>query len=289
MHISDRSLNIAIGRQATMQWPGVTTVYSWESPHEAVGVAKPNQVEIAFTAHAKAVYETRQRARQIDISPGAAFIVGTEPITWSKLEEPNESLGMYPDLDLLRRLAQPTNARRIELETLVNRRDPILLGIGHAFKRACVAAQTLSDIEASSLAHLLARRLLVSYCGIELPDAALNGSKLSEKTIRTVCDYIEAHLCTQISLEDLAALVHLSPFHFARCFKATLGLAPHQYIIARRIEHAKRLLLTTTLTVAEIGWSIGYENISHFRRLFALHSGVTPGVIRRAAGIPHRA
>ncbi len=288
MNGNQRSSIASIHRQATLQWPGVTTVYSWLPPHQAIGVAKPNHVAIDFTAHSKASFEIRQRARQIDIAPGAAFIVGAEAIRWSKLEEPNESLGMYPDMNLLQRLAQTTNARRIELETVVNRRDPILLGIAHTFKRACAAEHTLSDIEASSLAHLLARRLLGTYCGIELRDTKLNGSKLSEIAIRTVCDFIEDHLCTQLTLEDLAALVCLSPFHFARCFKATIGLAPHQYIIARRIELAKRLLLTTTLNVADIAWTIGYENISHFRRLFALHIGVTPGIIRQAAGIQPR-
>ncbi len=288
MNGNQRSSIASIHRQATLQWPGVTTVYSWLPPHQAIGVAKPNHVAIDFTAHSKASFEIRQRARQIDIAPGAAFIVGAEAIRWSKLEEPNESLGMYPDMNLLQRLAQTTNARRIELETVVNRRDPTLLGIAHTFKRACAAEHTLSDIEASSLAHLLARRLLGTYCGIELRDTKLNGSKLSEIAIRTVCDFIEDHLCTQLTLEDLAALVCLSPFHFARCFKATIGLAPHQYIIARRMELAKRLILTTTLNVADIAWTIGYENISHFRRLFALHIGVTPGIIRQAAGIQPR-
>jgi AraC family transcriptional regulator len=51
------------------------------------------------------------------------------------------------------------------------------------------------------------------------------------------------------------------------------------------MELAKRLVLTTTLTVAEIAWSIGYENIGHFRRLFARHIGVRPGIIRQATGI----
>jgi AraC family transcriptional regulator len=210
-------------------------------------------------------------------------------VWWSKLEEPNEALGMYPAMDLLQRLAQTTNTRGIELETIVHRHDPILRGIAHAFKHACVAEQTICDIQASSLAHLVARGSLVTYCSIELPDATLTGSKLSKTAIRAVRDYIEANLCRQISLEDLAALAHLSPFYFARCFKATMGLAPHQYVIARRMELAKRLLLTTRLNVSEIAWAIGYENISHFRRLFALHIGVTPGVIRRAAGIQPRA
>ncbi len=289
MKANHSASTVAIPRQATLQWPGLTTVYAWLPPQEAVGVAKPNQVEIAFTAHANAAFETRQRAGQIDIAPGAAFIVGADTINWSKIEEWNESLGIYPDMDLLQRLAQTTNVRHIELETVVNRRDPILLGIAHVFKRAFVAEHTICDIQASSLAHLVARRLLGTYCGVELPDANLPGSTLSEPAIRRVCDFIEEHLGTQITLEELAALVHLSPFHFARCFKATMGLAPHQYVIARRMELAKGLLLTTTLNVSEIAWSIGYENVSHFRRLFAMHIGVTPGPIRQAAGIQRRA
>lgn len=268
-----------------MIWPGVKIEYAWEPPHIAIGVAKPNQIEITFTAHANAAFETRRCASQIDIAPGAAFIVGAETITWSKLEEQNESLGMYPDMDLLRRLTQMTNVRCIELETQINCQDPILLSIAHVFKRACVVGQTLCDVQANTLAHLVAARLLVKYCGLELPEAKLKGCQMSETAIRTVCDFIEANLCTQITLEKLAGLIHLSPFHFARCFKATMGLAPHQYVIARRIELAKQLLLTTPLTVTEIAWSIGYENLSHFRRLFTTHLGVTPGEIRRVLGI----
>src|SRR5262249_38741591 len=139
-----------------------------------------------------------------------------------------------------------------------------------------------SSIDTSSLAHLVARQVLVTYCGSELPDAALPGSKLGETAIQMVCDFIEANLGTQLTLEELAALVYLSPFHFARCFKASMDLAPHQYVIARRMELAKRLILTTTRNVAEIAWSIGYENISHFRRLFTMHIGVIPDAIRRA-------
>jgi AraC family transcriptional regulator len=284
LKVNKHSSIFPISRQASLKWPGLKIRYAWEPPDEAIGVAQPNQVEISFTAHAKAAFETCQCAGQIDIPPGAVFIVGADTITWSRLYEQNESLGMYTDLDLLRRLAQTTNARCIELETTANFQDPVLLGIAHVFKRACVAGETLCDIQANSLAHLLAWRLLVKYCGVELPEAKLNGSKMSETAIRTVCDFIEANLCTQLTLEELATLVHLSPFHFARCFKATMGLAPHQYVIARRIELAKRLLLTTTLNVAEVAWSIGYENLSHFRRLFTTHLGVTPGELRHAAG-----
>ena len=93
---------------------------------------------------------------------------------------------------------------------------------------------------------------------------------------------IEAGLTRRLSLNDLARVAALSPFHFARCFKATTGLAPHQYVLARRIELAKRLIMTTSQSVVEVAWSVGFENISHFRRQFVAQVGVVPGVLRRA-------
>src|SRR3712207_9584590 len=80
-------------------------------------------------------------------------------------QPPRSTLFPYTTLfrSLLRRLAQTTNVRHIELETVVNRHDAILLGIAHVFKRAFVAEHTICDIQASSLAHLVARRLLGTY------------------------------------------------------------------------------------------------------------------------------
>jgi AraC family transcriptional regulator len=284
MNAATPSSRGALPRRATAQWPGVMVAYAWEPPHEAIGTAQPNQVEVVFSAHSRAAFELGRRAHQIVIAPGAACVVGANTITWSQVDGWNEALSLYPDQALLQRLIQPTNTRRVELETVVNRADPVFLGIAHAFKRAVAAEQPLCALRASTLAHLLAGRLLTTYCGVTLLDAGVRGSTLSSGALKIVTEWIEAQLSTAITLDQLAALVHLSPFHFARCFKATTGLAPYQYVLARRMERAKQLLLTTTLPVAAIAWSLGYENLSHFRRLFAQHSGVTPGVLRQAVG-----
>lgn len=69
---------------------------------------------------------------------------------------------------------------------------------------------------------------------------------------------------------------------WAASAEATTGLAPHQYVLARRIELAKRLIMTTHRSVQEVAWSVGFENISHFRRQFAAQIGVVPGALRRA-------
>jgi AraC-like DNA-binding protein len=66
------------------------------------------------------------------------------------------------------------------------------------------------------------------------------------------------------TLEQMAAVVHLSPFHFARQFKAATGLAPHQYVIARRVERAQHLLRTDgRLGLAEVAFRSGFAKQSH--------------------------
>lgn len=275
----------ALPRRTTAPWPGVTVVYSWEPPHQALGTARPNQVEVVFSAHPRATYEVGRRARQIAIAPGATCIVGHDTVTWSQLEGWNEALSMFPDRALIERLAAPTSLRRVELETAVDGVDPVFVGLAHSFRQALAADRPLDDLYASTLAHLLGGRLLTAYCGVALPEAGVGGSRLSEPAVRLVTEWIEARLGTTITLDQLAALVHLSPFHFVRCFKATMGLPPYQYLLARRMERAKQLLLSSTLPIAEIAWLLSYSNLSHFRRLFAQQHGLTPGAIRQAIGI----
>ena len=60
----------------------------------------------------------------------------------------------------------------------------------------------------------------------------------------------------------------MSLFHFSRSFKQSTGLPPHQYILRRRIEHAKSLLKTNELGIAEIGQRLGFSDQSHFTLIF---------------------
>jgi AraC-like DNA-binding protein len=76
-----------------------------------------------------------------------------------------------------------------------------------------------------------------------------------------LAEFIEDGLTRRLTLHELARVAALSPFHFARCFKATTGLSPHQYVQARRIELAKRSIMTSSQPVVEVAWSIRFENI----------------------------
>jgi AraC family transcriptional regulator len=99
---------------------------------------------------------------------------------------------------------------------------------------------------------------------------------LPRRKLQAVVDYIEAHLDAALMLDHLASVSDLSPYHFARMFKNSTGLPPHQYVIARRFEQAKELLSDPDrLTLAEVAVEVGFSNQSHFTRHFKRLVGVT--------------
>ena len=102
-------------------------------------------------------------------------------------------------------------------------------------------------------------------------------SGLSARRLEAILGYIGEHLHAALTLRDLAAVVHLSPYHFARRFKESTGLPPHRYIIARRIERAKQLLRGgDELSLAQVAARVGFWDQGHFTRHFKRLVGVTP-------------
>ena len=88
--------------------------------------------------------------------------------------------------------------------------------------------------------------------------------------------FIDAHLGDRLTLVKIADEVKLSPYHFAHVFKRSIGVAPHQYVMRRRLERAKQLLTQTNLPIAEIAAELGYANQSHFSEAFHRDTSITP-------------
>jgi AraC family transcriptional regulator len=139
-------------------------------------------------------------------------------------------------------------------------------------------------LAAEALANLLAVHLIRNVTAPGSPARRAQGA-LPRKKLRTVTEYVEEHRAG-LSLEQMAAATHLSPFHFARQFKAATGLPPHQYVIARRVERARQLLQTDSdFPLAEVAASAGFSDQNqlshHIKRLV----GVTPGQYRKSSRI----
>src|SRR5260221_3840901 len=134
-----------------------------------------------------------------------------------------------------------------------------------------------------SLANILAVRLLRYIFGLRRLVTRRDGV-LTRRKLTTIVDYIMANLHRSPTLEQMAALVSLSPYHFARQFKAATGLPPHQFLITRRVERAQQILRGRgNLSLAEVAIGVGFSDQSqlcfHFKRIV----GVTPGRFRASA------
>jgi AraC family transcriptional regulator len=99
---------------------------------------------------------------------------------------------------------------------------------------------------------------------------------LTRNQARRVLDYIESNLSRELSLGELARIADLSLHHFARVFKKTIGVAPHRYVLTRRVEHAKGMLRATSASLVGIGLSAGFCSQSHFSSTFRRMVGATP-------------
>ncbi len=98
--------------------------------------------------------------------------------------------------------------------------------------------------------------------------------------LRLAISYIEANYASNIRLEELAQEANLSPNHFCKCFKALSGMTPFAYIIQHRLTKAAHALRTTDMTVTETALSCGFNDVSHFIRLFRRQFGKTPNQYR---------
>jgi AraC family transcriptional regulator len=146
-----------------------------------------------------------------------------------------------------------------------------------------IAGSAGGQLVSESLAHVLAVHLIRHVLAPRRPERRRDCA-LPRGRLRTVVEYIEEHLDASLSLERMAASVHLSAYHFARQFKRATGLPPHQYVIARRVERARQLLQAgTDLSLAEVAACAGFSDQSRFSHHFKRLVGVTPGQFRTPA------
>ena len=93
--------------------------------------------------------------------------------------------------------------------------------------------------------------------------------------------YIENHLSDTIHVKDLSAIARRSTAHFCRAFKRTFGQTPHAYVTARRLAHAKSLMLESEEQLSVIAQLCGFTDQPHLSKLFRQYTGETPAAWRR--------
>lgn len=143
----------------------------------------------------------------------------------------------------------------------------------------------LSRMISASLSQMIGLHLLDRYGGAHV-DASAQGdsTELSPQARQWLEDYIEANLSKRIVLETLASLAGMSVHRLLIAFRGTFGTTPAQYVIQRRLAHARALLAGTRQSITAIAMATGFASHSHFTTAFKRHEGVAPNQFRRARG-----
>lgn len=189
---------------------------------------------------------------------------------------------IYVTHDTIERTANQVFDRdfdRVRIEDRVRAEDAVIPLHLQALERELEGTGLGERLYIDSIRTQLAIHLLRHYANVEFRQH--RPGAFSPRLRRTILDYIHENLANTIALDDLAALAGLSSYHFARRFKADLGMAPHSYVVSRRVERAERLLKHSRVPLKLVAAECGFTDQSHLSRVFRRVRGVTPNEVRQ--------
>ena len=130
------------------------------------------------------------------------------------------------------------------------------------------------ELLAASLATALGVHLIREYAGVVRACQPL--ARLSDAEVGLLRTHVDRNLDSPLTLDDLASLVGRSRYHFARLFKVTTGVTPHQYVVRRWVERARELLRAGGV-IADVAAAVGFASQSHLHAHVRRAFGCTPG------------
>lgn len=174
------------------------------------------------------------------------------------------------------------DASVIELVPTFGAHDPLvhhlLLALLDEVRRFGADADRLY---AETMAAALSAHLLKHYAASRIGATDVNVG-MSRPELRRATEYVEDNLARRnLSLAEMAEASGLSPHHFSRLFKRATGLSPHQYVIRRRVDRAKRLLAREGPSLHEVARASGFSDQAHLTRHFKRTVGATPAEYRQ--------
>lgn len=182
-------------------------------------------------------------------------------------------------LQLQRTLAEAGAGDKIELKPVFAAPDRQIALLLTAMREDIASGAPAGKLYGESIGNAVATYLAQRYSGTA-PKLLVYKGGLSRSQLNRVFEYIEEHLAEGVGLSDLAAAAELSVYHFARQFRQSTGMAPHQYVLQRKIERAKETLRDPRKSILEASARVGFDDQSHFTKTFRRLVGITPTEFR---------
>jgi AraC family transcriptional regulator len=263
------------------QWPGIA-LESYAVPALFIPRHEHTNAFLHLVIRGSVKYEVSTRGRDLRFTsrPGTIFLLprGTvEEVNWAGPTH-RIAAAINPRL-LANALDEMAHENDIELTEHWHLIDPHI---------SALLAEMIADLEdgspagaiyGESLANALAVYILRRYSARRITPVVYKGG-LPRNRLKRVLNYIGDNLETNVGLSKIAGIAGMSPHYFSELFKQSTGWSPHHYVLLQRIERAKKQLRDPKRSVIDVGLEAGFQNPSHFARMFRKVEGTTPSRFR---------
>jgi AraC family transcriptional regulator len=233
-------------------------------------------IHLGNTVHTTCSIESRER-RGLQAHGSFCVLPAGASGRWF-FERPAHALLVRLTPALFLETAETMGLRNAELNPSIHVRDPQIERLGWILQAEHDDGYASGRLFTDSLATAVAARLL-SLQSRGAPSAVKPSRALPGRQLRNVLDYIEEHLDESLTLAELAAVAGFSLSHFKPLFRQAVGRPVHRYVLERRVERARTLLLTGNRTMIEIALEAGFAHQSHMARCVRRLLGVSPSQI----------
>ena len=229
-------------------------------------------------------WEDGQRAPVCDLRAGDLVFYDLKRDPVALLDKPHHSLLFYLPRAALNAIADDAAAPRIgdlNYKPGVGVNDATISSLGSAILPALSHADQANRLFVDHVTLAAGIHLASTYGGLRPVVRPVRGG-LAPWQERRAKEVLSSNLDGSVPLKDVARECRLSVSHFSRAFRRTMGVAPHNWLLTRRIEVAKEKLRNSGLSLSEVALACGFADQSHLTRVFTGMVGVSPGAWRRA-------
>ena len=286
--IGDRSVPLLPGSpitnsaNATTPWTGLIlekhSVGAVEIPeHEhhtfCLHLQTSGPVEMDWHSHGRSGHLNTSAGDLIFLTPGTR-----DSLLW---HGPSQRIVASIDPSILVKAATQLELNQLpDFDNLWSFHDEQLRLLLTEMEREVTSGSTTGPLYGDLLGLSLSVALIRKYGHASTSPAPHKGG-IPRPQLKRVLEYIATNLTSEIHLEDIAAVAGLSVFHFARAFRESTGVTPHQYVLQRRIDTVKTLLRTRNWNLETIASATGFADASHLTKAFRRHTGTTPKTWQR--------
>lgn len=272
--------------EASAAW-SVFTSYVIDPPPRVTMACKDHLVSVLLSGTCRFRQHANGRTTEQWTGPGAVHVL---PAGFEGTWEGRGRAGRFravtlfiPDAFLSRVISNDWEVEpgKAEIIQRFNTRDPVIEGLMRRLRSEAENGSPSGSIYAESACEFLVHHLIRAHSSLaERPPRAIGG--LPARRLKLVLEYVEQNLAQRIGLRQLAELAGVSPRHFERAFRQALGIPPHAYVLLKRVEAARDLLVNRpALAIHEIAARVGFSSPSHLASVFRRHTGQSPATFRR--------